>query len=384
MELRRYLMVIRQRWKLVAFVMLLTTFAAGFLVWNEEPVYEASGTYVVRAQGETSDDAVRATDTLNRGVEINSTYARVARSDVVKQRAREVLASNGISTSGLGISSEVIPGTNIIRITVSGGDPEAVAAYASAVGEQTAAFLLESGELFNLQELDTPDVPNSPEPSTSSLTVALGLVFGAAGGAMLAFVAHYLSEEPDRASLNIRDSMTGAYSDDYFRLRLRQEMSRCDIPMDLDEIDKAARDAEPSKKAKSGNGKSGNGKQPRQRTGPGFTVAMIEIQPDDPNLNGSAPGPEPLELRDAAQALLARLRLQDVLAYVGDGTFAVICPDLPARGTRRILTDWNLYLGSRFDEETTLRSLRASISTCQCDAMGVVGDRDALKAACDI
>ena len=59
MELRRYLMVIRQRWKLVVFVTLLTTFAAGFLVWNEEPLYEASGTYVVRPEDEVGDRAVR-------------------------------------------------------------------------------------------------------------------------------------------------------------------------------------------------------------------------------------------------------------------------------------------------------------------------------------
>lgn len=366
MELRRYLQAIRQRWKLVAFVMVVTVAATVFLVSRESDVYQSSGTYVVRPSLE-SDDVVQATDALNRGAEINSTYARVARSDVVRARAKAVLEQEGVDTDGLRVVSEVLPGTNIIRIGASGPDPDRVTAYAAAIGAETASYLQETGELFVLQQLDTPEVPGSAERSNSVFTVAIGLVFGLLAGSVLAFAAEYADETPKQSTMNIRDALTGAYTDDYFRLRLRQEMSRCQTPADL-------RSRPPTQR-------KGKGKKARKRDpgAPIFTVGMIVMHTGDPSQNGAGPIPEPLELRDAAQTLQSRLRFQDVLAYLGENRFALVCPDLTRTGVDQIIARWNKNLQVVASERGAL--LYATSATCQCDSQGLYGDETAMKEA---
>ena len=137
-------------------------------VSGQSNTFESTGTWVVRPREGESGEVVRATDALNRGVEINSTYARIARSDVIKGRAKEDLISNGVPTSGLSVVARVVPGTNIIEIGAKGHDPVAVTAYASAVGDQTAEYLDETGEVFQLQLLDAPEEPKNPLPTRTT------------------------------------------------------------------------------------------------------------------------------------------------------------------------------------------------------------------------
>ena len=53
------------------------------------------------------------------------------------------------------------------------------------------------------------------------------------------------------------------------------------------------------------------------------------------------------DLRDAAQALMPHLRPEDVLAYVGNDSFAAIFPDMPADPAAQLLDDWGHSLRAR-------------------------------------
>jgi len=364
MELKRYLRAIQRRWKIVGAVALATIAVAAFLVSRQASVYEASGTYVVRPVSLEVTESLRATDALNRGVEINSTFARIARSDVVKRRAREAVESAGLSTSGVSATSSVVPDTNILELGARGRDPEAVAAYATAVGEETAAYLREIGEVFSLEQLDTPEVPSSAVASNKSLTMALSVVLGLAAGAALAFAVEYLSERTTPAGLNITDSRTGTYSEEYFRLRLRQEMSRCGVPPGMP----SRRDLPESQ----GGSES-----------PTFSLALLHLQAADSGHNGSG-SVLAYDLRLAAQTLLPRLRDQDVLAYIGNDTFAVIFPDLPCTPARELLTGWNHHISETTRKSHAKTTIRASLRVCECDAGGLLGDEDSMRVACGV
>jgi capsular polysaccharide biosynthesis protein len=360
-ELKRYMRAIMRRWWIVVGVALVTVLALS-LLWPQSSSYETSGTFVVRPRSLAGDDPVRATEALNRGVEINATYARIARSEAVKDRALEQLSERGIPTEGLRVRSELVPGTNILEIGAIGSNPEAVAAYAEALGKAATTYLDELGEVYLLQELDPPGDPQAAA-SSRLLTVLVGLTFGVLAGAVLAFVVEYLKEDAEPPQ-GIWDRVTGLYSQEYFSSRLHQELGRCRVPPDLPT--RVVPPLAPGQRA-----------QRRRAGAPLFTVGRITLSAGDPVLNGAAPGP--LDRRDAGQALLGRLRPQDVLAYMGDDTFAVLFPDLRIDVANDLLAPWGELLAGRDRAEGG--AVHATVQTCECSADGLAGDEEIVRLA---
>lgn len=360
-ELKRYLQIVGRRWKIVVLVALATIGFTVYFVSGQSPSYESTGTYVVRPRNVEPDQAVEATAALSRGAEINSTFARIARSDIVKTRAKDVLRASGTPTSGLSVRSQVLPGTNILEIGATGDDPDVVAAYAAAVGEQTSAYLDDTGEVYLLQQLDAPDVPDEATASNDVLTLIVGAVFGLGAGAAIAFAAEYLGEPSESSAMAIWDETTWAYTEDYFRHRLRQEMSRCNIPTDM-----RAR-PEPKRRRNIAYG--------------AFTVGLLTIHTGDESSNGSDPGPTPEDLREAAHALQPHLRVQDIFAYIGDDTFGIIFPDLPVEPAREVLTDWTDFIDGAGTSRGDVKPVRVSVRVCECDGKGFLGDAETVRIA---
>ena len=175
MELRRYLDLIRTHWGVVVLAFSVTVGLTTVLVVQQPWVYQSEGTFVVRPRTVEADEIVRAFDTLNRGVEINATYAAIAKSDLVKQRARDAVGS---STRGMSIGADIVTGTNMIRISVTGTDPELVHAFAQAVGDETERYVFELDDAFVLESLDEPDTPDRPVGPNMALTIGVVVVFG--------------------------------------------------------------------------------------------------------------------------------------------------------------------------------------------------------------
>jgi len=177
MEFKTYLGIVKKRWKIAAVALVATIAFTGLIASGQEPVYESTGTYVVRPRPVADGDTVRAIDTLVRGVEINSTFARIASSDVIKTGAKDRVEA-GIDTSGLKTSGKVVTGTNIIELTVSGPDPDAVYALAVAMGDETVSYIGQLDETFELAPLDAPRVPKEPVGPNTPLTIATGVFLG--------------------------------------------------------------------------------------------------------------------------------------------------------------------------------------------------------------
>ncbi|MDH4118869.1 MAG: Wzz/FepE/Etk N-terminal domain-containing protein [Acidimicrobiia bacterium] len=299
MELKQFLKVIWRRWWLAA-VAAAVTLGLTFIYTSRQPwVYEAEATFVVRPRLVDAADSLKATDTLIRGAEINSTFAGIARSEIVGDRAAEVVGSDRVKGQGMSVRTDVVAGTNILRITVSGGEPELVQEYAAAVAGETVRYIDDLNDVYALAALDPPEIPNSPAGPNKGMTNIIGGVLGVMLGAVLAFAVEYLSEPvPEIAAFDILDSESGAYNEAYFKNRFDQELSR------------------------------------GTHTGQVFTLAMIQASPSP------AGAQEDVDPSEVAALLTSVVRPEDLLAHVGDGTFALIMAGTPESEAERKLADW--------------------------------------------
>lgn len=201
MDLFEYLQVMGRRWLFTAIGFLLTAGLTFIFVDSQPSVYESSGTFVVRPRTTDSADSLKAIDALTRGVEISTTFAHVASSDLVKQRAEERL-DEALRQSDLAVSSEVLTSTNVIEVSVRGGDPQAVHALATAIGEETIAYVSELQRVFDLRVLDAPRVPRQPVAPKRGLLLGTGMVLGLGVGMVFALLAEGFVGIPRRRSFD--------------------------------------------------------------------------------------------------------------------------------------------------------------------------------------
>jgi len=352
-ELRRYLQIIRAWWWLVLIAFVVTAGATLALVLPQPPVYESKGTFVVRPRSLDSEEVVNAFDTLIRGVEINATYAVIARSDLIRSRAEERVGPE-VSTSDLSVDAEVVTGTNIVSISVRGLDREAAQAFAEAVGAETVAYVVELNDAYQLDPLDPPTSPASPAGPNKRLTLALGLMFGAALGVGLALLAEYLrggktpssSVEREEASVfNVIDGQTDVYNEPFFRIRLRQEISRA------------------------------------KRTGRSFSFAVLHVAPSSDDGSLLSRDPASRDRHRVAEGLKEALHEEDVLASLDDGTFALLLPEMPVSEAQELAVDMEGELQARIDGDGNGSGPRISIGVCEYCDPAFLGDPEAERVA---
>ncbi len=300
MELKHYLQIVKKRWWLAAIAAGVTLLFT-FVYTAQQPwIYQSEATFVVRPRLLEGADVVKATDTLIRGAEINSTFAGIARSEIIQDRAKAAIGSSRTRGNALSVQTDVVAGTNILRITVSGRDAQVVSDYAGAVAEETVAYIDDLNDVYALAPLDEPQMAGAPAGPNKGMTNVLGGIVGIMLGVVLTFGVEYFSEPtPEVVSLEVLDPETGIYNEVYFRRRFDQEMSRA------------------------------------RHTGQRFTLAMIQT-----TRGALAPGAKPVDPGEIVAALEPLVRPEDVLAHVGDGTYALIMAGMAEDEAEKVLADW--------------------------------------------
>jgi capsular polysaccharide biosynthesis protein len=303
MEIRRYLLMIRRYWGVVLGTLVVVGGISAVSAIRQPWVYESSGTFLVSPRATDAQETVRAIDTLIRGVEINSTYANIARSNKIRDLAKAKLDPS-VEVGDMTISADVLTGTYILEISARGPNPEDVAAYATAVGDEAVSYIFNLEDAFELKPLDQPRVPRSPIGPNKPLTIALGAAFGLLLGLLLAVGFDYLARLRRGTSaplhFDIIDPDTGAYNVAYFMSRFDQEESR-----------------------------AGHGLH-------GFSVGTFKIASSlhpDARIENSVL----LEVVEAARPII---RKEDVLARVSDSAFALLMPDLVGAEAEAVVTAW--------------------------------------------
>lgn len=313
MELKLYLQILLKRWWIILAAFVFTLIPTLLFVNSQPWMYETETTFVIRPRAGfavNDEETVKALDTISRRVEINTTFAEVTSSSLIKGRAIERLDMTPQERKGLKVNGNVIAGTNILKITVQGPDPIIVRDFANAVSLETLEYVRNLYDVFELEPLDGAELPDDPVSPNKALNLALGGSLGLFLGIGLVFLVEYL-KEPIRtdAQVNIIDFETGAYNQSYFMLRLRQELSRA---MHNDKT---------------------------------FSLALIKVYHRGLLKGVAQPISAAIVSRLIITSLGPNMREEDILAYMGQGTFALLLPDMSGEVAKDVLTFLRSQIG---------------------------------------
>jgi diguanylate cyclase (GGDEF)-like protein len=331
MELRIYLRVLLRKWWVLLPAFLITFTATIVFTFTQAPTYESTATFVVRPNasfGDLNSFASRL-DMLSRRTEIATTYAEVAVSRLMKREAADALGLSEEQRWRLSVDSQLLAGTNLIKITVKGSDPVIVRDLANMVGAKTIVYVRELYETYDLKPLDEATLPASPVKPNKKLNLALGAILGLALGVGLAFFSEYLQVSPEAVtSFGIFDNETGAHNRRYLTQRLGEEMSR-------------------AKRNK-------------------YSLSLAVMNVDQLGVMGASfPRQARSEiLRKVVVFLKQHLREEDVMARLDGTLFAFLLPDMPREKAKATMEELQTKLAwTPFEVEGSGLKLNLSSST---------------------
>lgn len=340
MELKLYLNILKKRWWIVVASFLVTLIPTIMFVLQQPWIYESKASFVIRPRSSfaaNEEEFVKAIDTLSRRVEINTTFAEVADSSLIKQRALERLELSSQGRKGLKVNGKVKAGTNVLEIVVQGPNPGVVKDFAEAVSLETKSYISGLYDVFELEPLDAAKDPGSPVSPNKPLNIALGGIFGLLMGVSLVFLLEYL-QEPIKKDLgfNIVDPETGVYNEPYLRLRLSQELSRS------------------------------------IQDNYSFSLALIKVKERNRLRGVMHPFSADRAALQLSVAIESILRDEDVLAYLGNSTFALLLPNRSGEETQRLLANRRSKMDSISPDivGTTIRTSIGIITYDESEATG--------------
>ncbi len=237
MDLMYYLRVVGRHWLIAVIGLALTVGLTAIFVQRQPSVYQSTGTMVVRPRALNAEEGVRAIDALTRGVEISSTYAAIARSDLIGDRAKANIDPE-LDTSGTSISSEVVTSTMLVDVSVAGPDPEVVTALAREITDESVAYVTELQNVYELEVIDQPETPGDPIAPNRTLLLGTGLFFGVAVGVVFALLAEAASRT---ARLRRRYARSQTGPSEWLRRLVSDDSSAASARSEAAQI----RDAEP-------------------------------------------------------------------------------------------------------------------------------------------
>jgi capsular exopolysaccharide synthesis family protein len=199
LDLRSFLRLMRDRWKVITAVALLAGVASGVLTWRMTPLYASSVTFYVSAQNSQSSPADAYQGSLLSQQEVQS-FADLLTGPALPQH---VISDLGLQESpgevAAGISAHPIPQTVLLTATVTNRSPQQAQRIAAAVGAQFTKLV---AQLERPQGNGSPAVavtvvaaaglPQSPVSPDRVRNVGLGLGLGLLAGIGIAVAARSL------------------------------------------------------------------------------------------------------------------------------------------------------------------------------------------------
>lgn len=291
MEVRSLLGILLRKWWLIVPIFLIGFGSTLVFTFSQPRVYESTTTMIVTPSGAFADDVLSAVATLSRQPEIAETYAQIANSQTIRRDAIEALELNVQQRADVRLASRLVPGTNILEVSVRSTDPELAQGYADAIRDALVEYTGGLNNIFELQVLDVANIaqipvePNIPLNAAAGAIASLALAVGA--GLASELLAPPARRRPEFEMLD-QDSL--AYSEPFFMLRLRQEMSRA------------------------------------RRSGTTIVAALINVGRGSV-FESATPRSRRDALRRLGGLLDSHLRTEDIVARVDNHVFAVLLPD---------------------------------------------------------
>jgi polysaccharide biosynthesis transport protein len=178
----------RRRLLVVIFVAVTTLFAVLFAL-SRAPKYESVSTLALTPSSEGGFITPEQLDA------VLGTYARTAKSSLIKNKAEDKLGKPLPGSVETGTS----PGTGIMQIIGTAESGEDAAIVAKTV---STAFIryLSNNKFVQPEIVDPATAPESPVQPRPPLIIAIGLILGLLGGALLAYFVEQLRGRIESAS----------------------------------------------------------------------------------------------------------------------------------------------------------------------------------------
>ncbi len=178
-----YLRALRSWWWAGLAVPVLAVASAMYLTDRQPRVYRADATVAVMPSADIANPAevMRGLETLERRTVI-ATLASMAGTRRARNAAAERLGLSHSEVADYRVQASVLPSTNIIRVTVQGGDGERVSALANELVGVLGDQVREMYRVFEMEPLESAQPtrrPFHPDPVRNSTTAAVvGLFLG--------------------------------------------------------------------------------------------------------------------------------------------------------------------------------------------------------------
>ena len=126
MELRSYLRVIRMGWWLIVPALLIAVVSGLVFTYTQTPIYRTTATYVVSPSTSLGqfNEVMSSLNQLSKREGIMSTYVEIAASSTILDAVYRDLGLTRDQLKYLQVSSELVPSTNIVKISVESHDPK--------------------------------------------------------------------------------------------------------------------------------------------------------------------------------------------------------------------------------------------------------------------
>jgi diguanylate cyclase (GGDEF)-like protein len=272
-------------------------------------IYEATVTFVIVPDPSLAGSVVYGVDILSRQTEIGNTYGEIATSRLIRQRVADKLGLSMAQMASFLIDAQPLSGTNLLKITVQGGDRESVTILANTIGDETSAYVRELQGIYDLNLLDSAPELGYPVESNEKMQLALGAVFGLVLGCGLVFFLEYLQiplQTP--AEFNVLDDKSGVYNRAFFMQRLSEEVARS------------------------------------EHHGHALSLAFIDIDCAGRIKALSSPLERDAVIRQVAAFLRRHARDEDVVARINGPVFAILLPDLRGEEAERFIEELQMSI----------------------------------------
>lgn len=233
MIIRRFVLVIEQRWKLLAIFVLAACAISLFLSYSAVPLYRAQATFIIypNASLTSSRDIVSSMDTLEKRT-IITTYADILRSEKVYRDALQTAGLAGADVSLYQQNTLVQQESNILGLTVEGPDPAVAALLANSIGENGISLISSIYQVYDIVFLDQATLPAEPFSPQISRDLGFAATIGLLSGLLVIFVGAQLATPLGALRERmITDSLSGAFSRRHFVRLVQRELERTPTPV---------------------------------------------------------------------------------------------------------------------------------------------------------
>ncbi len=299
MELRAYLKILLRSWWIIIPAFLITLTASVVFSYTRPDIYQASATFIVSPSASIRElsDLIGGFNNISfRDGSIVTTYAEVFVTRTIVDTATRKLGLSFEELKEYSFRSVVLPDTNLIKLTVEGTSPQLTRDLANAIGAETIEYVSGLYEIYDVKLLDPAVLPRSPVQPSKARNVAFGAVFGLMLGVSLAFLKEYLKVPEIVDYLTIVDTQTGLYNEQYFLMRLKEEISRA------------------------------------RNHGHSLALALMSIDRFDQLGELYSPEIKEIALKKVALYLKQYLKEETLMARLGDDKFAFLLPYTSAEG----------------------------------------------------